>query len=130
MGFTVTAMFAEAEEPPPVPVMPTVYVPVDALVDAVRVKVVLHVAVQLAEEKDAVTPAGNDEAANDTAMGLPVTSVAVIVLAVDCPCATVRLDDEAARARLDDPPVAAAVVSVESDESVVPLDELVEPASK
>jgi len=129
MAITVTATFAEAEVPPPVPVMPTLYVPVDALVDAEKVKVVLHVAMQVEEENEAVTPAGNDDAANDTAMGLPVTSVAVTVLVVDCPCATFRLGDEAAREMLDDP-AGVAVVKVESDESVVPLDELVEPASK
>ena len=90
--------------------MPTLYVPADALVDTEKVNVVLHVAMQVAEEKDAVTPAGNDEAANDTAMGLPVTSVAVTALLVDCPCATVRLD-AAERVKLA-PPRLAEVVNV------------------
>jgi len=77
-----------------------VYVPVDAAVDTKSVKVVLHVAMQLAEEKEAVTPAGNDEAANDTAAGLPVSSVAVIVLDVDCPSATDRLGEAAEMEKL------------------------------
>jgi hypothetical protein len=111
MAFTVTAMFAEAEDPPPVPVMPTWYVPVEVLVDAEKVNVVLHVAVHVVEEKDAVIPAGNDEAVNDTAMGLPVTSVAVTVLAFDCPCAMDTLEDAAEREKLA-PPRLAAVVNV------------------
>ena len=65
----------------------------------------------VAEEKDAVIPAGNDAAVNDTAMGLPVTSVAVTVLAFDCPCAMDTLEDPAEREKLA-PPRLAAVVNV------------------
>jgi len=73
--------------------MTTLYVPVDAVVDAKSVNVVLHVAVQVADEKEAVTPAGNDEAAKDTAAGIPVSSVAVMVSAVELPGVTDRLGD-------------------------------------
>jgi len=96
----VTTTLVEAEDPPPVAVTPTVYIPVDAEFDAKSVNVVLHVAVQVAEEKEAVTPAGNDEAANDTAAGLPVRSVAVTSSAVDCPCVTDRLGEPAKREKL------------------------------
>jgi hypothetical protein len=80
--------------------MPIVYVPVDVAVDAKRVNAVLHVAVQVVEENEAVTPAGNDEAVNDTAAGLPVSSVAVTVSDVDCPCATDTLGEAAVREKL------------------------------
>ena len=98
------------------PVMTTLYVPVDAVSDAESVNVVLHVAVQVAEEKEAVTPAGNEEGAKDTAAGLPVSSVAVTVSAVDWPSTTDRPGD----ARESEKLVAlefAEVVNVESVET-------------
>lgn len=93
------------------PVRPTLYVPGDAAVDAESVNFVLHVAVQLVEEKEAVTPAGNDEAANVTAVGLPVSSVAVTLSVVDCPVATDTLEDAAEREKLS-PLTPAEVVKV------------------
>src|ERR1700674_304513 len=96
--------------------MTTLYVPVDAVVDAESVNVVLHVAVQLAEEKEAVTPAGNDEAAKDTAAGLPVSSVTVTVSAVDWPSATDRLGDARESEKLVTLK-SAEVVNVESVET-------------
>ena len=80
--------------------MPRVYVPVDAVGDAESVNFVLHVAVQVVEEKEAVTPAGNDVAANVTAVGLPVSSVAVTLSVVDCPATTDKLEDAAEREKV------------------------------
>jgi hypothetical protein len=80
--------------------MPRVYVPVDATVDAESVNFVLHVAVQVVDEKEAVTPAGSDEAANVTAAGLPVSSVAVTLSVVDCPSTTDKLEDPAEREKV------------------------------
>ena len=90
----------------------------------------LHVAVQLGEENAAVTPAGKGEAENDTAMGLPVTSVAVMPSVAEFPGATESAVDPADSAMVDDAGGSTAVVSVESDERVVELPEFVEPTWK
>jgi len=66
-------------------------VPAEAPADAERFSDVLQVIVQLVEEKEALTPVGNDEVVNDTAVGLPVSSVAEMVSVPDCPCVTDRL---------------------------------------
>ena len=76
------------------------YVPGDIAVDAESVNFVLHVAVQVVEEREAVTPAGNDEAANVTPVGLPVSRVAVTLSVVDCPSTTDKLEDAAESEKL------------------------------
>jgi hypothetical protein len=91
--------------------MRRLYIPVDATVDAESVNFVVHVAVQLVEEKEAVTPAGNDEAANVTAVGLPESRVAVTSSVVDCPSTTDRLEDAAEREKVS-PLTLAEVVKV------------------
>jgi len=103
-------------------------VPVAAAEVADSVSVVLHVAVQVVEENAAVTPAGREEAPNETETALPVTKVAVMPSVTELPCTTETAGDAALSEMLDD--TGAAVVNVKSDESVVPLDELVEPAAK
>ena len=112
MAVTARATLVEAEAPPPVAVMPRVYVPVDAAVDAESVNFVLHVAVQAVDEKEAVTPAGNDEAAKVTAAGLPVSSVAVMLSAVDCPGTTDKLEDAGEREKVVAVSAPAEVVNV------------------
>jgi hypothetical protein len=64
--------------------------------------VVLHVAVQLKEENDAVTPAGSRVAENDTETALPVIKVAVKPSFTALPWTTETLGDAADREMLDD----------------------------
>jgi hypothetical protein len=64
--------------------------------------VVLHVAVQLKEENDAVTPAGRRLAENETGTALPVTKVAVMPSVTEFPWTTETLGDAADREILDD----------------------------
>ena len=73
-----------------------------AAVEADSVMVVLHVAVQLKEENDAVTPAGSRVAENDTETALPVTNVAVIPSVTEFPWTTEALGDAADSEMLDD----------------------------
>ena len=112
MAVTARATLVEAEAPAPVAVMPKVYVPIEAVVDAESVNFVLHLAVQVVDEKEAVTPAGNDEATNITAAGLPVSSVAVMVSVVDCPGTTDKLEDAAEREKVVAVSALAEVVNV------------------
>jgi hypothetical protein len=104
-------------------------VPAAAAVEADSVIVVPHVAVQLAEENDAVTPDGRERAANDTETALPVTRVALTPSVVEFPWTTETLGDAADREILDDT-TEPAVVNVLSEESVAPPDELVDPTRK
>ena len=94
------------------------------------VSVELQVAVQAAVEKEADTPAGNPEAANDTETGLPELRVAVMPSVTALPGATERVDDAAESEMADGSGAEAAVVNVESGESVRPPDEFVEPTRK
>jgi len=64
--------------------------------------VVLHVAVQLIEENAAVTPAGREEALNDTETALPVSKVAVRPSVTELPCTTERVGDAALSEMLED----------------------------
>jgi len=64
---------------------------------AVNVSVVEHVGVQCVGEKFAVTLEGRPDAEKVTSCPVPVTSVAVIVVVVVDPCATVPLVGEAER---------------------------------
>jgi hypothetical protein len=82
----VTATVVEAEGAAPVPVTTTLKVPVVAVEEAERVKVVLHVAVQLVAENPAVTPAGNPEVENATATAFPAVRVAVMASVAALPC--------------------------------------------
>lgn len=83
----------------------------------------LHVAVQLATEKAAVTPAGNDDAENATEAGEPDRRRTVTPSAADWPCITesveVAADNEIAVDK-------AAVVKLESGDTVTPPLEFVE----
>ena len=74
--FTVTRMVVVADNDPEVPLMVTVDVPVAAVALAVRVSVLLPVVE--AGLKDAVTPAGNPEAARLTLPENPFSSVTLI----------------------------------------------------
>ena len=76
--------------------------PAAAAVEADRVIVVLQVAVQLAEENDAVTPDGSEEAAKDTDTALPVTKVALTPSVVEFPWTTEAVGDAADSAMLDE----------------------------
>ena len=73
-----------------------------AAVEAESVMVVLHVAVQLKAENDAVTPAGSRVAENDTETALPVANVAVTPSFTALPWTTETLGDAADREMLDD----------------------------
>jgi hypothetical protein len=95
-----------------VPATLRLYVPGDAVVDAESVNFVLHVAVQVVEEKEAVTPAGNDEAANVTGVAVPVSSVAVTLSVVDCPGTMDKLEDAGKREKVVAVSALAEVVKV------------------
>jgi len=84
-------------------------VPAAAAVEADSVIVVLHVAVQLAEENDAVTPDGSEEAENDTDTALPVSKVALTPSVVEFPWTTEAVGDAADREMLVDAAEAAVV---------------------
>ena len=83
------------------------------------VRVVLHVAVPLEGEKPADTPAGNEDAENDTEAGFPETRVAVIPSVTELPCTTGSACDADDRDSVVDVVTGAAVVKVESEENVV-----------
>jgi hypothetical protein len=76
-----------------VPVTVTVAEPVTAPAEAVKVKVLLDVA--LLGLKDAVTPAGRPDAARVTLPLKPFSGVIVIVVLVLAPCRTVKEPGEA-----------------------------------
>jgi len=113
----------DAANPDPVPLIMRGKTPVGVLDDVASVRVVLHVAVQLAAEKAAVTPAGNDDAENATEAGEPDRRRTVTPSAADWPCITesveVAADNEIAVDK-------AAVVKVESGDTVTPPLEFVE----
>ena len=117
------ARVVDAAVPPPEPAMTTENTPVGAEADVVRVRVELQVAMQLEIEKVAVTPAGSDGAEKPTETGKPEISAAVIPSVTDCPRINEMLgaaaDKEIAVGR-------AAVIKVESAETVEPPLELVE----
>ena len=104
--------------------------PVGAAEEADSVMVVLHVAVQLEGENAAVTPDGSEAGAKDTETALPVAKVAVMPSVTEFPCTTETAGEAAATEMLDDTAGVAVVLNVESEESVVLLDELVEPTRK
>jgi len=103
----------------PVPVTTMLYVPGEAVAEVESVRVVLHVAVQLEDEKPADTPAGNEDTENTTEAGLPETRVAVILSVAELPCRTERAFDADERESTVDVVTGAAVVKVESEENVV-----------
>jgi len=84
-----------AEVPDEEPVTTMSYVPTGLDQEVERVIAVVHVSVQLGEEKLAVTPAGSADVVNDTAAAAPESRVAVMLSDADCPCAS-ELDDEVA----------------------------------
>ena len=79
----------------------------------------LHVGVQLEEEKEAVAPTGNPDTLNDTGAVVPKTSVAVTLLLTVEPCFTERVEEPAESEKLNGDEAAGAVVNVESGENVV-----------
>jgi hypothetical protein len=91
--------------------------------DVFTVSVVLQVAVQLAAENVAVTPAGNEDAENTRGTGEPDLRSAVIPSEPDCPCIKERVGAAADR---EIEVGKAAVVNVESAETVEPPLEFVE----
>jgi len=90
---TVRAMVVVCVSEPEVPVTVTVAVPRVAVLLAVRVNVLVPVV--LVGLKDAVTPAGNPEAARLTLLANPFVGLTVIVLVPFEPCVTVKLLGEA-----------------------------------
>lgn len=82
------------------PVIVTLKVPLVALRLAVKVSVEEHVGVQWLGEKEAVTPAGSPDVVKLTFWPVPETSVAVTVVVVVEPWATVPLEGEAERLKL------------------------------
>ena len=73
------------DKEPAAPVTVIVDDPVGVEAEVVRVTVEEHVGLHDAGEKAAVAPVGRPEAEKDTDCAVPETSVAVIVLDVDCP---------------------------------------------
>ena len=96
---------------PDVPVIVTAFAPVVAVLLAVKVTVVPEV--ELVGLNDAVTPLGRPEAEKLTLLLKPFVPVTVIELEPLLPCATVRLDGEAASEKSAVPvePPASAVIS-------------------
>jgi hypothetical protein len=91
-------MVAVCESVPLTPVTVTVAAPRVALLDAVKVSVLVPVVE--AGLKAAVTPAGKPLALNATLPVNPPEGVTVIVLVVVPPCATETLDGLADKAKL------------------------------
>ena len=87
-AFTVKVKFVVRLIPPPLPVTVIVYGPVGVLVVVGIVRVVVQFGLQLVGLKVGVTPAGNPETLNDTAVVFPLVRLAVIVLVADCPWVT------------------------------------------
>ena len=71
--------------PPPVPVTVIVALPVATAAEAVKVSVVVHVGLQDASEKAALTSEGSPEAENETLCAAPETKVLVTKLLTDWP---------------------------------------------
>jgi hypothetical protein len=109
--------------PEPVPLMTRGKMPVEVVDDVATLTVVLHVAVQVAAEKVAVTPAGSDDAENATETGKPARRTAVMPVVAACPWISDRVD---AVADIEIEVGMADVVNVESVETVVPPLEFVE----
>ena len=84
-AFTVNVNVVVCDKEPAVPVTVIVEDPVAVDAEAVTVIVEEHAGVHDAGEKAAVAPVGKPEAEKDTDCAVPETSVAVIVLDVDCP---------------------------------------------
>jgi hypothetical protein len=95
--WTVTAMVAEFDKLPEVPVMVTVIAPVVAALLAVSVKAL--VAVVGFALKEAVTPLGRPDADKVTLPLKPFCGVTVIVLVPTVPCVIVKLLGDAERAK-------------------------------
>lgn len=93
-ALTVRINVAERVSPPPEPLMVTFVIPVDAVLDAVRVSVLLPPVVE-GGLNVAVTPLGNPLAPRATLFVNPPVRVIVIVLAPLAPRLTVRLEGEA-----------------------------------
>lgn len=119
----LTETVVEAAIPDPVPLMMRGKTPVGVFDDVASVSVVLQVAAQVEAEKAAVTPAGNDAAENATEAGGPDSRRAVTPSVAAWPCITESVeapaDNEIEVGR-------AAVVKVESAETVAPPLEFVE----
>jgi len=84
-------------------------VPAAAVVVVESVSVVPQVAVHVESEKEADTPAGSPEAANETATGLPEVRVAVMLSVTELPCVT-ESDDGEAESEMAGGRAAAAIV--------------------
>jgi hypothetical protein len=88
---TVKLYDAERVFPPPVPNIVIVYVPVGVVEEVEIVTVELQVGLQLVGLKEQDAPAGRLEHENETGCLVPLTSVAVTVVLVLLPCATLPL---------------------------------------
>ena len=113
----------DAAIPELVPLMTRGKTPVGVLDDVASVSVVLQVAAQVDAEKAAVTPAGRDDVENATETGKPDSRRAVTPSVTDWPCIT---DSMEAPADNEIEVGRAAVVKVESAETVAPPLEFVE----
>ena len=122
-GLMLIETVVDAAIPEPVPVITRGKTPVGALADVASVSVVLQDAVQVDAEKAAETPAGKDDAENATGTGKPDRRCAVTPSVVDCPCTNESVD---APADNEIEVGRAAVVNVESGETVAPPLEFVE----
>src|SRR3981081_4725801 len=85
-ALTLREAVVDAAIPEPTPLMTTGKTPVGVYDDVARVKVVLHVATQVAAENPTVTPAGSDDTEKATEAGRPDRRRAVTAFVVDCPC--------------------------------------------
>jgi hypothetical protein len=97
-AFTVSAIVVECVSVPLTPVIVTVAVPSVAVLDAVKVNVLVPVVE--AGLKAAVTPAGKPLALNATLPVNPPEGVTVMVLVVVPPCVTETFDRLADKAKL------------------------------
>ena len=84
-AFTVKVNVVVWDKEPATPVTVIVDDPAGVDAEVVRVTVEEHAGLHDAGEKAAVAPVGRPEAEKDTGCAVPDTSVAVIVLEVDCP---------------------------------------------
>jgi hypothetical protein len=97
-GVTVRVMAVVLVRLPPVPVIVTVKPPVGAVLEAVRVNVLLEVV--LLGRNEAVTPLGNPEADRLTLALNPFCPASVTELVVVAPCARLKVFGEADRVKL------------------------------
>ena len=98
-GFTVSASVVLADKFPEVPVMVRLTAPVAAVLDALKVSL-LELLLELGLNA-AVTPLGRPEMASDTLpLNPPASRMAMVVLALDPPCTSVRLRGDAVRVKL------------------------------